>query len=271
MRPRLGQRASALPRCQHLRENGTQFDACQSLKLLHHALVVVQLFAVDGEHSAGLAHAHDLLSGQLPVDVACKCGQVRDIFDMLFVVENGLIQVSNAPALWDVKAEQICQFSGCLAGNGIAPGTKLCQLFSFLIKGKVAVHHGRDAYSADRCKIDIKLCLHIGLQIGKAGLQSVLDHIHRVCPYTVYELILPLEVPRGDRNMLFIDEHGLDACRAQFDSQYGFCKVHHFSFHIRSFTISSSSSFSGVVSFVMCTNSMSIIRAQSRSIPGVTS
>ena len=48
-------------------------------------------------------------------------------------------------------------------------------------------------------------------------------------------------------------------------------RIRHFSFQTRSLTSSSSSSFSGVVSAPMWTNSMSIIRAQSRIISAVTS
>ena len=248
-----------------------QVNPCQGLELLHHALVIVPLFAVNGEHAAGLANAHDLLPGELPMNIACQCGKERKVLHMLLMVENRLIQMGDAPALGNVEAKECRQLLGGLARDGVAPCAKLCKLVAVLVKGQIAVHHGGDTNRAHGGQRHAELGLYIGFQIGKAGLQPGMYGLHAVSPYAVHELVFPLIISVCDGEMLVVNQDGLDPGRAQLDAQYSLCQIHHFNFHTRSLTSSSSSSFSGVVSFVMWTNSMSIIRAQSRICSAVTS
>lgn len=77
----------------------------QCVKLFEHRRVIVQRFTVNGEHTGGFTHAEDVFAREQIVDIAGKRRDVRDIFDVRFAVQNGLIQMRNGPALWDVEAE----------------------------------------------------------------------------------------------------------------------------------------------------------------------
>ena len=222
----LRQRAALLPRCQHLGENITQRNARQGVELLHHGLVIVAAGAVDGEHAAGLPHAHHLFPGELPVDIARQSGEIGDVFHMCLAVQNGLVQVGDAPALGDIEAEEGGQLLRRRAGDGVAPGAERGKLAAVLTKGQVAVHHGADADGAHGGQLHAELGFHIGFQLGKAGLQAGVHHVHGVRPDAVLKLILPLEIPLGDGAVTLVDEHGLDAGRAQLDTQCGFCQIH---------------------------------------------
>ena len=89
-------------------------------------LVYVELIgpAVDGEHTRRFANTQHLSPRQFPVDVTCQRGQVADIFDMRFPVQDRLVEMGNTPALGNVELEQVCEFLGCLSGHSIAPGTE---------------------------------------------------------------------------------------------------------------------------------------------------
>ena len=190
---------------------------------------------------------------------------------MRFLVQIRLIQVGNAPALGDVEAEELRELFRRLAGDGVAPGAKFRKLLCVPVEGQIAVHHGGHADGADGIERDAELCLHVVPEPCKAGLDAGAHHVHRIGPDAVYQLVFPLKIALSDGDMLLVDQHGLDAGRAQLNAEYGFFQIHHFNLHTRSLTSSSSSSFSGVVSAPMWTNSMSIIRAQSRICPAVTS
>lgn len=69
---------------------------------------------------------------------------------MVFPVEDGLIEMGHAPALGNVEVEPLGQRIGCGAGGGVAPGAERRQLVAVLVKGQVAVHHGRNAQGAHR-------------------------------------------------------------------------------------------------------------------------
>ena len=228
-RPRLGECAAALAGGQDLRQNVAQADAGELFELLHHFLVIVQLPAVDGEHAGGLAHAHDLLAGELPVDVAGEGREISNAAHMRFPVQIRLVQVRNAPALGDVEAEELRELFRRLAGDGVAPGAKFRKLLCVPVEGQVAVHHGGYADGAHRGELHAEFGLDIGLEIGKAGLNSLVHHVHGIGPDAVYQLVFPLKIPLGDGDVLLVDQYGLDAGRAQFNAERGFCKIHGFS------------------------------------------
>ena len=69
----------------------------------------VQRPAVDGEHAGGLADADGVFTGEHIVDIARQRGDVGDAADVLLAVQDGLIQVGDAPTLGDIEAERLRQ------------------------------------------------------------------------------------------------------------------------------------------------------------------
>ena len=70
-----------------------------------HACIISIGLAIDGKHARSVANAQHLLAGQLPMHIACQRGQISDILDMGFLVQDGLIEVRDAPAMGNVKLE----------------------------------------------------------------------------------------------------------------------------------------------------------------------
>ena len=81
-------------------------------------------------------------------------GQVVNVFDMVFFIQYGLVQMGYGPALRDVESEQLRQLRGRLFSNRVPPGPKTGQLFSILIKRQVSVHH---AGNTDGCDFSDRL------------------------------------------------------------------------------------------------------------------
>ena len=249
--PLLRQPTGVRSRGQYLRENGAKIHAGERIEFADHILVVIQLFAVDGEHAAGFAHPHDVFAGQFPMDISGKGRQGVDVLNMLLPVEDRLIEVRDAPALRDIESEELCQLFGGRSGDRVAPGAEFRQLLSAFVKGQIAVHHGRDADGSHGRQFNAEFCLYVVFQSRKAGADTGVYVFHGIGPYSVDKPVLPLVIAGRDGDMALIDQHRFDACAPQFKTENGFRKICHFSLQIRSLTKSSSSSFSGVVSFVI--------------------
>ena len=129
---------------------------------------------------------------------------------MLFPVEDCLIQMGNTPALRNIEVEKRRQLFRRLASDGVAPGAEFGQLFSILVKGEIAVHHGRDADGPNTVQLAAQLFLHIRFQSGKAGLDTAMNHIQRVGPDSVDQLVFPFIVAGGKRYMLIVDQNRFD-------------------------------------------------------------
>ena len=136
---------------------------------------------------------------------------------MLFSVQDGLIQMRNAPALWNRMLEQVCQHLRSFPRDVIAPGTKRHQEIPCLIKGHIPMHHGAETDGADPLQLHAILPFYIRRQIPIAILQSVPDIFQTICPDIVFIPILPIMAARGNRHVFFIDQHCLDPCRTEFD------------------------------------------------------
>ena len=89
------------------------------------------------------------------------------------------------------------------------------------VEGHIAVHHGADAYCSQVLNLNVILIAYIGTQIGIAVLQTVPDGLIAVCPQTLYKLVLPGMTTLGYRSLVLINQHSLDTCAAEFDSQDG--------------------------------------------------
>ena len=74
--------------------------------------------------------------------IAGQGGEVLDVVYVLVVVEDALVQVTDAPAQGDVIIEQLRQLGSGLARIGVAPCAERHQDFLLLIEGHIAVHHG---------------------------------------------------------------------------------------------------------------------------------
>ena len=218
---RLGQRAAGSPCGQYTRQDRTEVNAGLFPELVDHALIVVQCRAVDREHAGGLADAHDLLTGQLPVDITGKRCKKRDGRDVGFSIQDGLIIMRDAPALRNIEAKQLGQLFSRFAGDRVAPGTEADQLSVVLIEGQVAVHHGRNAQSADGSQRDTEFLPDTHGQICKAGLQALLYEGHGIGPDAAVILILPFEGAGCNGDMVFVNQDGLDAGRAELDAKCG--------------------------------------------------
>ena len=121
----------------------------QLFKLFEHDGVILTRLGVDGEHAGRLADTDDLLARQLPMDVPFQRGLETDAGDVLFAVEDGLVQMRDRPAGRNMIAEQRGEF---FRGGGsvvVAPGAERNEKFPRLVKHHVSVHHGREADRAD--------------------------------------------------------------------------------------------------------------------------
>ena len=79
----------------------------EAVELPHHAGVIVFRVGVNGEHTRGVTDAQHLLARELPVDIAGQCGEKLDVFHVLLAVEDGLIEMRDAPAQGDVEREDL--------------------------------------------------------------------------------------------------------------------------------------------------------------------
>ena len=183
--------------------------------------------------------------------------------------------MGDRPPLGNIEAKQRCQLFRCLAGDGVSPGAEGRQLLSVLVKGQIAVHHGGNADGAHAGELCPELFPYVPFQFPEAVLNALFDLLKGVGPYALFQPVFPDMAARGHRPVAVVDQYGLDPRGAEFNTQDRFFPVQHgaphFSFQIRSFTSSSSSSFSGLLSAVIWTNSMSIILAQSRICSALTS
>ena len=82
------------------------------------------------------------------MDVARQGGQLPDTVDVVLTVQDRLVKMRDAPPMRDVVPERGAQLLSGRAGVGVAPGAEGRQQFAVRVDGQVAVHHRRDAKSA---------------------------------------------------------------------------------------------------------------------------
>ena len=112
------------------------------------------------------------------MDIARQRREIGDLAHMIFSVEHCLVQMGDAPALRNIKAEQIGQLCSCLPGNGVAPGAEFRKLPSVFVERKISVHHGRYANRANGCQLCAELLFQIRFQGSKAGPQAGVNGLH---------------------------------------------------------------------------------------------
>ena len=133
--------------------------ACNLLRVKVHGLTV------DGEHARGVAHAQHLLAGELPVNIPGQGGEIGNVLHMGLAVQDGLVEMGHRPALGHIKVEKLGKLRCGRAGGGVAPCTEGHQELTILVKGQVAVHHGREAHAAHLGERLAVFFLHIRGQV----------------------------------------------------------------------------------------------------------
>ena len=220
----LRQLAGRLAGAQRLRQDVGELprialDLVEAAKRFHHRSVVRARLFVNREHARGIADAEHLLTAELPVHIAGQRRQERDILDMLFPIEDGLIEMRDAPALRDVKAEELRELGSGLTRDVIAPGPERSELFARLVERQVAVHHGTDANRADCLDLHVVAALHISRQAVKRVLDAEPDLCEVVRPDAVLQLILPAVARRSQRLARFIDQNHLYVRRTELEAE----------------------------------------------------
>ncbi len=220
----LRQLADRLAGAQRLRQDVGELprialDLVEAAKRFHHRSVVRARLFVNREHARGIADAEHLLTAELPVHIAGQRRQERDILDMLFPIEDGLIEMRDAPALRDVKAEELRELGSGLTRDVIAPGPERSELFARLVERQVAVHHGTDANRADCLDLHVVAALHISRQAVKRVLDAEPDLCEVVRPDAVLQLILPAVARRSQRLARFIDQNHLYVRRTELEAE----------------------------------------------------
>ena len=145
------------------------------------------------------------------MDIARERGDVGDVFDVGFAVQDGLIQVRSGPALRDVEAEGLGQLVRGLAGHGVLPGAEGREQVPVLVEGQIAVHHAGDAHGRDLAR---QLA-----EVADRRAQTLLHILHVVCPHAVFQTAFPGIVAAFYDRMLLVKQHCLDARRAEFDAE----------------------------------------------------
>ena len=193
----------------------------QGVELRHPRGVPVTAARVDREHSRGLAHAHLVFAGELPVDVAGQRGEVGDPRHVRLLLQDRLVQVGDAPALRHGEVEERRQLGAGLAGDVVPPGAERHQQLPLDVQGYVPVHHPAQAHGRDGLQLQGVAGAHVLDERRVAGGQALPDVLHVVRPDAVLELVLPGMRARRQRRRVGRDEGGLDAGRAELDPEDG--------------------------------------------------
>ena len=183
----------------------------QRVEFVQHRRVIRQCLAVDGEHAGGFADAEDIFARQQVMHIARERGDVGDVLDVRFAVQDGLIQVRGGPALRDVEAEGLGQLVRGLAGHGVLPGAEGREQVPVFIKGQIAVHHAGDAHRGDLAR---QLA-----EVADRRAQALLHVFHVVRPHAVFQTAFPGIVAAFYDRMLLVKQHCFDPCRAEFDAE----------------------------------------------------
>ena len=225
LRAAFRQAAGVFTGAEHFGQHGFQRPAKAlardpGVELFDHLRIERTGFTVDGEHAGGFAHAHDVFAGEHVVHMAGQCGQAGELGQMRFAVQDGLVQVRNAPALGNVKAQQRGQLFGCGTGHGVAPGAEFAELAAVFVKGQVAMHHGGNAKAGELGELRAVLCFYVRFERGVGILNAAPDVVHMIGPNAVFKAVFPGVVAGGDGRVVRADEDSLDTGGAKLDAQH---------------------------------------------------
>src|SRR5664279_6174365 len=162
------------------------------------------------------------------MDIARQRGLELDVANVRLFVQDGLVQVGDAPALGNTELEQCGQLLCCLGRGRVSPGSERDEQLPLFVERKITVHHGREAYGADGFEWDVVFGLNVATKLPEALLQPSPDVLEMVCPDAAFEPVFPVVASRGDWRMIRADQDGLDSRGAKFDTQRGFAALNGF-------------------------------------------
>ena len=152
-----------------------------------------------------------------------------DVLDVLFAVQNGLIEMRHRPTRGDVIVEKLGELIARGLGAVVSPGAEGHEKLVVLVEDHIAVHHGGEADRPDRGDLDAVLMFDRRRHVGVAVLEPRPNIFERIRPDAVFKTVLPRMAARGDGLVLFIDENGFDPRRPEFDAERGLAAFDRFS------------------------------------------
>ena len=191
------------------------------IELLDHAVVVVLGHGVNRKHARGIPHREAVLAREEPVRIARKRREGGDARNVLLTVNDGLIDMGDAPPFGDVEREELGKLVSSDRRRGVAPGTERYEQPAFVIKRQVSMHHRRDAHGAKGVQRHTIAPLHVSLERRVGGLDARGELVLGVGPVRPIKRVLPVEGTDGDGVVVRIVEHGLDARRSVLDPKGG--------------------------------------------------
>ena len=154
------------------------------------------------------------------MDISGQGGQELNVLHVFLIVEDGFIKVADAPAQGNVVVEQFAQFGCGLACIGVAPCAEWDE-YVVALECHIAVHHCTDSDGSQGFDFDLILFEYILAQVSIAILQTIPDSLGGIGPEAVDKLVLPCVATLSDGFLLLVNQHGLDARRAELDAKYG--------------------------------------------------
>ena len=191
------------------------------LESLHHTRIVRARRGIDREHAARLAHAHHVLARQAVVHVARERRQPADRRYVRLLVEDRLRVVRHRPALRHVELEKLGELGSSLGCHHVAPGAERRQQLASGIERQIAVHHAGDTERGKLRQLHAVLRRNVRRALRVGVPDTRLDRLERIAPDTVHELVLPVVRALRDDPVLVVNQHSLDARRAELDAHDG--------------------------------------------------
>ena len=114
------------------------------------------------------------------------------------------------------------QSFGCLLCNGISPSTERNQQIAIFVKCQITMHHGTET---DTCQLlyFYPILFHdILCHLLVAVLQTCPDIIQCICPYSIFQTILPVMRSGCNRQSVFIHQYCFDSCGTELDTEHSF-------------------------------------------------
>ena len=96
---------------------------------------------------------------------------MRDLGEVRFVVENGLVEMRDRPPERNVGAEQVGERRRGRTGRGVAPGAEGHEEVPRLVERKVPVHHRGHADGGERLDRHVVASADVGGQVLVRGLE----------------------------------------------------------------------------------------------------
>ncbi len=131
------------------------------------------------------------------------------------------MQMRDTPPLRDVEAKAFRKICRRSLRHRVAPCTERHEQVSRRVKREVSVHHGRKAKALETPNLHPILFQNRSRKVFVAFLNAVPDVVEVIRPHAVLQPVFPIEAAGGKGRAVRPDEHRLDACRTEFETEYG--------------------------------------------------